>query len=278
MAKIGDFHPAQCGEIEQKGTSLKTITLGYHDVGDAVSQAADSERVAPLHYSLSREAFRRHLLAFRGAGLQLSTVGEASAEKAVLVTFDDGAIGGYTCAAPELESFGWRGHFFITIDWIGRNGFMNRDQIRDLRRRGHVIGSHTVSHPSRMSHLSWDQLMREWTESRAVLSDLLGEPVVSASVSDGYYSRTVGRAAAASGLQYLFNSEATAKVDEVDGCSILGRYSILANTSAEEALDLAAGKLSAHLRQAVSWQGKKIVKSLAGESYLSLRRMILSKR
>ena len=59
---------------------------------------------------------------------------------------------------------------------------------------------------------------------------------------------------------------------------MLGRYSILSNTPAGEAAELAAGTVVAHLRQAISWKGKKIVKAVAGESYLTLRRMLLSKR
>ena len=42
------------------------------------------------------------------------------------------------CVADELEQMGWRGHFFITSDWIGRRGFLTAGQIRELRRRGHV--------------------------------------------------------------------------------------------------------------------------------------------
>ncbi len=250
---------------------MKIITLGYHDIVDQGSASEHVERVAPSRYTLSRDVFGRHLEAFRKYGVELSTVG-GDAPSRVLVTFDDGAIGGYRCAAPQLEDFGWRGHFFITTDWIGRDGFMNGAQICELRRRGHVIGSHTVSHPSRMSRLPWDELLRQWKVSRAILSDLLGEEVNTASVSDGYYSANVGRAAAAAGLKFLFNSEPTTEVGSVEGCSILGRYSILSDTPVEEAAGLAAGKLGPRLRQAV------FLKAVAGESYLTLRRMILSKR
>jgi peptidoglycan/xylan/chitin deacetylase (PgdA/CDA1 family) len=256
---------------------LKIITLGYHDIVDEGSASEHVERVAPSRYTLGREVFRHHLEAFRKTGVELSTVG-CDAPSRVLLTFDDGAIGGYHCAAEDLEDLGWRGHFFVTSDWIGRDGFMNGAQICELRRRGHVIGSHTVSHPSRMSRLPWDELMRQWTLSRAILSDLLGEDVTAASVSDGYYSANVGRAAAAAGLKFLFNSEPTTEVGSEHDCSILGRYSILADTSVEEAAGLAAGRLGPHLRQTLSWKGKKLVKAVAGESYLTLRRLILSKR
>lgn len=257
---------------------MKIITLGYHDVVDESCPSEHVERVAPARYTLSREAFRRHLESIEQAHVSLSTVELYGQPNPVLVTFDDGANGGYHCAAVELERFGWRGHFFITTDWIGRAGFMNRDQIRDLRRRGHIIGSHTCSHPARMSRLPWDRLLAQWTQSRAILSELLGEPVIAASVSDGYYSAQVGRSAAAAGLKFLFTSEATRNAGSVDGCAILGRYSIQFDTPASEAAALASGQFGAHLRQAFSWQSKKAVKAVAGEGYLTLRRLILSKR
>jgi peptidoglycan/xylan/chitin deacetylase (PgdA/CDA1 family) len=195
-----------------------------------------------------------------------------------LLTFDDGGTGADTCAADELERHGWRGHFFITTDWIGCPGFIDAARIRDLHHRGHVIGSHTRSHPSRMSHLSWDELISEWTESRKALGDILGASIDTASVADGYYSRRVGRAAAAAGLQFLFNSEPNQTAREIDGCLILGRYAILANTTASQAAALACGQLHACFRQSAAWQSKKLVKTLAGETYLTLRGKLLSRR
>ena len=107
--------------------------------------------------------------------------------------------------------------------------------------------------------------MKQWTGSQAVLSDLLGEPIPSASVSDGYYSIKVGQAAAASGLKFLFTSEPTANVETVDGCSILGRYAVLSTTKPEAAASLALGEAGAHLRQALSW--KAIPKTPKPHSY-----------
>jgi peptidoglycan/xylan/chitin deacetylase (PgdA/CDA1 family) len=252
----------------------KAISLGYHDIVDAGSAPETARRAAASHYSLTREQFREHLEAMAGLGCVASTVTDPSS--CLFLTFDDGGAGAATCAAEELERHGWRGHFFITTDWIGKPGFLNAAEIRDLHRRGHIIGSHTRSHPSRMSHLGWDELLAEWTESCATLSDLLNKNIATASVSDGYYSRKVGQAAAAAGLQFLFNSEPTQSVAQVDGCCILGRYAILSNTPSSEAAALAAGEWKSGLRQATSWQARKLAKTVAGEHYLTLRRWLLS--
>jgi len=258
---------------------MNALSLGYHDVTEEDAVPETTRRPAAAHYRLSRPQFREHLEAIRGAGRQVSKVAEPSASGSPLfLTFDDGGAGADSVAADELERVGWRGHFFITTDWIGCPGFLDARSIRELHRRGHVIASHTRSHPSRMSRLGWDELISEWKDSRSVLEDIVGEAVTSASVADGYYSREVGRAAAACGIRYLFNSEPTQLVAEVEGCLVFGRYAILASTTASQAMALACGKRSACYRQSVSWRAKNLVKTIAGERYLDIRRAILARR
>jgi len=256
---------------------MRALSLGYHDVTEEDAAPETTRRPAAAHYRLSRVQFREHLESIRRAERQASTVAEAS-EPPLFLTFDDGGAGADTVVADELERLGWRGHFFITTDWIGCPGFLDMRNIRDLHRRGHVIGSHTRSHPVRMSHLPWEELISEWKDSRSRLEDIVDEAVASASVADGYYSRKVGRAAAACGIRYLFNSEPTQLVGEVDGCLVFGRYRILASTTAKEATALACGKRSACYRQSVSWRAKELVKTIAGAHYLDVRRAILSRR
>src|SRR5215831_3498733 len=207
-----------------EGSSMKAISLGYHDVTDDADRALRGYRAL---YKLCRSDFRRHMQCIDDRGhrtLVRSIDGfeRWNRETPVFLTFDDGELGSYECVAQELEARGWRGHFFITTDWIGRAGFMDRTQIRELRERGHVIGSHSCSHPSRMSKLSGKELMKEWSQSCSILSDIVGEKIRVASVPDGYYSREVGKTAAAAGIEVLFTSEARAKASLVGDCLILG--------------------------------------------------------
>jgi peptidoglycan/xylan/chitin deacetylase (PgdA/CDA1 family) len=254
------------------------MSLEYHDVvdGDLVSHP-DIRTVAAL-YSLTRTHFQDHLRSIRQQNAQVDVIRSFRRWQnrlPVLLTFDDGALNA-CCAADELEKNGWRGHFFVVTNWIGHSEFLNGRQIRDLRDRGHVIGSHSCSHPERMSHLSRTETTREWSESCAVLSDILGESVKVASVPNGYYSREVARAAAAAGLEVLFTTEATATCSVIDGCLILGRYLIHWNTPAETAGAIAAGNLWPRWKQTLLWEAKKLLKGIMGESYLAARRAILA--
>ncbi len=262
---------------------MKAISIGYHDIlaGGEERPADDGSRHSG-RYKLDERHFREHLDAIaRTAGNSpVRVIGGARKwreEVPLFLTFDDGAESSYTCVAGELEKRGWRGHFFVTTDWIGRPGFMDAAQIRALHARGHIIGSHSCSHPARMSALSCTELLREWVVSCQILSDILQERVVTASVADGYYSHKVGRAAAIAGIKVLFTSEPSAKVSVVDGCLILGRYSIQSRTPAGISGAIAARHWWPRWRQGVLWQAKKPVKAIAGESYFTLRRMLLSR-
>lgn len=258
---------------------VKALSVAYHDVTDG----SNGELVGyKAFYKLSREDFHNHILSIRQQSREIavSSIQHYRTWKGqvpVFLTFDDGELGAYTCVADELEQYGWRGHFFITTDWIGRAGFLDRAQIRELRSRGHVIGSHSCSHPARMSHLSWEGLTKEWSESCAILSEILGEPVKVGSVPGGFYSRKVGKAAAAVGIEVLFTSEATAATSILDGCLILGRYFIQIHTPPAVSGAIAAGEIWPRWRQTALWEAKKTLKALTGESYFAIRRHLISR-
>jgi peptidoglycan/xylan/chitin deacetylase (PgdA/CDA1 family) len=178
-------------------------------------------------------------------------------------------------AADALERHGFIGHFFITVNYIGTRGFVSEQDLRDLCGRGHVIGSHSCSHPLRMGHCSWPQLLDEWTRSRAGLADILGEEVRVASVPGGDFAPQVAEAAATAGFTRLFTSEPTGEARHAFGLTLLGRFTIQKWTPADTAAALAAGEWLPCARQAVAWNAKKISKRLGGERYLQLRKMLL---
>lgn len=228
-------------------------------------------------YKLTPEQFRNHIQAIRGTtqdkpltALDLKNLPERATH--FFITFDDGGVSSFTTIAGILEEAGWRGHFFVTAGRMGQKSFMSRDQIRELRRRGHVIGSHSLSHPPRMSGCGWDKMIEEWSVSVKVLSDILGERVSVASVPGGYYSTQVARAAAQSGIEILFTSEPTASSKIVDGCTVLGRYVIQRWTAPETAAAIASGRVAPRLRQMIFWNAKKALKAVGGNYYSKARR------
>ena len=253
----------------------------YHDIvaGDDADVSGFPGAAAGI-YKLPQALFERHLEAIAAAGPapRIVSAGDWPSQKPLFLTFDDGGISAAEVIAPLLERRGWRGHFFMSTDYIGRPGFLSPGQLRDLAAHGHLIGSHSASHPTRMSQLTRGELLREWTSSRLCLEDILGAPVETASVPGGYYSEAVGETAAEAGYRVLFYSEPTSRVHQVSGCLLLGRYYVQQSTNESTAAGFVAGRWGPCLRQALLWNAKRAAKALAGGPYLKLRRMLLEQR
>ena len=256
--------------------------LMYHDVvaaGDEDSSGFPG-RDAAL-YKVTPETFSEHLDAIADAPRQPRPHSPDPVDPLdrhdspdLIVTFDDGGASAMA-AADLLEARGLVGHFFITTNYIGRRGFVGDLNLRELARRGHVIGSHSCSHPLRMGHGTVTQMLDEWRRSRAVLSDILGADVRVASVPGGDFSMPVAEAAAQAGITTLFTSEPTAETQQLSGLTLAGRFTIQRWTTARTVAALAAGNWLPRARQAAMWKAKKLSKRLGGERYLQIRRLLI---
>lgn len=236
---------------------MSHVSLLFHDVFQR----------DPSESGFNSPAADRYKLFVRDFEEQLGAMGATGAPEMVRLTFDDGGVSFYTIVADRLEELGLSAYCFITTDYIGHRGFLNTSQIRELDARGVVIGAHSASHPARFSSLSESDMRREWSESRRRLEDVLGHPVTTASVPGGYFSRVVGRAAAESGLALLFNSEPVRVARSIDGCEIVGRFTIRRGAPADLARRLVHGAPWARSKEWAVWNAKGIVKPLLGSSY-----------
>lgn len=263
---------------------MKAISIMYHDVVQrSLADASGFPGADAALYKLEPEQFNEHLSAIAEAiksapASIFDILGGPGLETPFMLTFDDGGASAWTHIADALERHGWRGHFFITTGYIGTKSFMSREQILDLHNKGHIIGSHSATHPARLSHCSREEILREWQESVDALCDILGERVRVASVPGGFYSRGVAEAAALAGIEALFTSEPTIRCQRVGSCLVLGRYAIQNRMGANVAAALSTGRITPRLKQSLLWQAKKASKALGGESYLRIRKALLAKR
>ena len=251
----------------------RAVSLLFHDVyrddpaeSGFVSDAADryKMRLPDFDAQLDRVAAAR-----RDAPLVVGHGGieERGSELPWLITFDDGGVSYHTDVADCLESRGWRGHCFVTTDCIGRRGFLDAAQIRDLDARGHVIGSHSATHPTRFSACSPQQMVAEWRNSRQALEDILGHDVRVASVPGGYFSPAVARSAREAGLTVLFNSEPVTAIAHEPGLTLIGRFTIRLGDAHDAAMRLVAPAPWARAGAWASWNAKGLIKPLLGPSY-----------
>lgn len=257
---------------------MKAISLMYHDVCDDARESGFAGADADL-YKISRAEFAAHLNAISDKVKEKpSRVTDwKSDESAVFITFDDGGRSALKAAAM-LEEKGWRGHFFITTGRIGTENFVGENEIIELKKRGHIVGSHSDSHPLRMASLSRREIFDEWRVSAEKLAAITGEKTVAASVPGGLYSKSVAECAAENGIKFLFNSEPTTKIGRVDDCFIFGRYAVQNGASAAEISAIASGDLSPRLKQSLIWTAKKPLKKIGGESFLTLRKFLINRK
>jgi peptidoglycan/xylan/chitin deacetylase (PgdA/CDA1 family) len=248
----------------------RLISLLFHDVYR--SSPAESGFDGPVadRYKLSAAEFSTAMRALASAAPRVVTLtagASATQGDGVAFTVDDGGASYAGPIAAELEVRGWRGHCFMTTDMIGKSGFLSAADLVGLDRRGHVIGSHSASHPTRFSACSRAQALDEWRRSRAVLEDLLGHPVRVASLPGGYLSKRAAHAAAEAGFEVLFTSEPVTHPWMVEGCTLVGRFTVRPGQSPRDLAAVAAGAQGPLARQWAAWRAKKLVKPLMGSLY-----------
>jgi peptidoglycan/xylan/chitin deacetylase (PgdA/CDA1 family) len=146
----------------------------YHQVlgGDPVPGSGD-------YFGVSLDTFRRHLDEIGAAGYRGCSLSEALAggtDRRVAITFDDGTIGHFDHALPELSARGMTATFFVTTTWVGQPGYAGWDQLRAMQKAGMEIGSHTRTHPF-LSELQPEALTSELAGSRAEIERQLGREV-----------------------------------------------------------------------------------------------------
>ncbi len=246
----------------------RLVALMYHDVEEA--QVASGFQVPSARaYRLPLPQFLSHIEAIQKGPLQPRSVFDLASggdRHGLLLTFDDGGASAVRIA-DILDGKGWKGHFFVTTSLIGTSGFVTRSNILDLYRRGHVVGSHSHTHPNICYNLTDEQMFAEWRTSCLELASILGIPIIVASVPGGDMNRRTVVMAAKAGIEYLFTSEITRSPWQSAGITCFGRVCIMRDDPliAFERLIRFKGY---GMRRAIR-MSKQLVKKLIGGVYRS---------
>ncbi len=260
---------------------MRAVSLMYHDILEFDARIGSGfSGICANRYALERAEFQAHMAALSkhltgGPSLAPDVLQAWPGNPSVMLTFDDGGLSAYTIVMDVLEQYGWKAHFFIATDFIGQAHFLKPAHIRELRARGHVIGSHSCSHPSMMSSQDQNSVRREWSDSVNCLSDILGEEVNTASTPGGFYSQQVAEAASCSGIRALFTSEPTGRSRMVKNARVFGRYVIRRGMTPDRQARLIQGHYLIRAREHTGWMLKNLAKTVGGEAYLKLRSLAL---
>lgn len=222
---------------------LRIAGFLYHDV-IVDAQPSGFQRPAALPYKHDWQEFRDNLDQISDSFAEptlITAINFAVPGKHIALTFDDG---GKSCLhiSDELLKRGWRGHFFITTNRIGERTFLSKEEIRHIHNAGHLIGSHSHTHPDIFHDQTVPKMVTEWRVSKDILAQLLGTACVSASIPGGDFSPSVAFSANESGLHYLFTSEPWLKPNKIEDCWLLGRVCPKVGTDLNTIADLAQFK------------------------------------
>lgn len=238
-----------------------SIVLMYHDIVTKDDKTSGFQNNSAFQYKVEDTAFNEQVKALQGSDVSF--------------TFDDGGVSFYTVVAPILEKYGFRGVFFISTKFIGTEGFVTEEQIKELHKRGHEIGSHSHSHPSNMAIMSKEEILYEWQKSAKILTDILGEPVEIASIPNGYSSKVVKESARKAGFNRLYTSAPSDKIRNRGGQRIVGRYVVHKDTSLDDVVRIVTSS-TFRIKLTIRYMVLELAKWILGSSYISIKNRLLS--
>lgn len=256
------------------GRGAEIAGLMYHEVTDDPTTSG-FQRPGALPYTFTRAAFKRHMDAIASGAVKpelvsaLDLPGDGT-QRHLLLTFDDGGASAMY-VADELARHNWKAHFFIITGRIGERTFLKPSDIRTLRSAGHIVGTHSHTHPDIFRSLPRKRMASEWRMSRAILESLLGEPCVVASVPGGDTSRVVLESAGEGGIRYLFTSDPWLAPERIGDTWILGRVILKAGVSAATIQQLVAFRGWQRVR--LIWRMGRIARALFPPLYAQYVRL-----
>lgn len=119
-------------------------------------------------------------------------------EKIVMLTFDDGWKSQYENALPLLTKYGFKGVFYVYPDFVGGSAAMSWDMIKKLKKAGHTVGCHSMTHPKLVPAGQYEskrdykkRLKEEIYASADKISEKTGIDALDFCFPYGYYSQEV---------------------------------------------------------------------------------------
>jgi|HubBroStandDraft_6_1064221.scaffolds.fasta_scaffold37551_2 peptidoglycan/xylan/chitin deacetylase (PgdA/CDA1 family) len=182
--------------------------LMYHAISSPACTALP--QTSSIEHAVKALDFRAQLDAIVDGGystIKLDDLDRPPSEpKSLLITFDDGHESDFVVAAPELARRNLHAIFFVVWSYLGRAGYLSRDQVLALRADGFEIGSHGLTH-TRLTQISPAEASNELLESKRRLGDLLQEPIAAIALPCGHYNDAVLEAAWTAGYRRVMTSD-----------------------------------------------------------------------
>jgi peptidoglycan/xylan/chitin deacetylase (PgdA/CDA1 family) len=252
---------------------MSLLVLIYHRVDETSAARANV-------HCLSLSQFGAQMDHLRRAGYTVMSWRDLRSEALngpaqIALTFDDGNRSDLECARL-LAGHGFDALFFIATDYLGQPGYLQRDDVAELRRLGMTIGSHGHRH-LQLTSLSDVEVTDELTTSRAILEDIVGQPIEHFSFPGGAYDDRVVAMSRRAGYQYLFTSDWGLNRAAQLSARLLRRTSILNHLDSDQ-FDNVLHQRNYFARQ-LGFKAKEWMKKRLGQGrYVQIRQVLLDLR
>jgi len=189
--------------------NYKNIILMYHEVTNNPEREKKIRKIDPA-YSLPSHQFEEQMAYLLNSGYSVISLEEVCDNpltplESVIITFDDGLIGNYEHAFPILQKYNFKAAFFVVVDRITKSRYMNWEQLNELHQHGHLIQSHTVTHPM-LGECNEKQIYYELDKSKKIIESKIGNVVKYLSLPFGSLNMKVIRIAKEVGYSAIFTS------------------------------------------------------------------------
>ncbi len=187
-------------DLKAKATSSATINekvkipiIMYH----YVEYVKDINDLIRKKLNINPALFDGHLKGLKEAGYKTYFVKDVSdildgkinySTQSAMLTFDDGYEDFYTDVFPLLKKYQMKATMYIVYDFIGRKGFMNEEEIKEILASGLVeLGSHTLDHLY-LKYLPESTQRKQVIESKQKLEETFGIKVKTFAYPYGAFS------------------------------------------------------------------------------------------
>ncbi len=254
---------------------MKSVWLTYHDIYRKEPVPGIPRSAAMYH--ISKEVFAQHLFAIRALGCHVITASEflnSCDSNSVIITFDDGWRGAFETAIPMLQEFGFKATFFITQDFVGRQGFCDQALILKAANAGMEVGVHGRTHRM-LSSCSREEISWEISSCKEFLVSLLQQQIVSASMPGGDWNEVIASCAKEAGLKMLCTSKPGINNPKVSLFN-LSRVAIRESTTASDIRRYCSYNIQ---RELLRWTILQFPRLMLGmKRYSLLRRRLLGEQ
>ncbi|WP_085829550.1 polysaccharide deacetylase family protein [Clostridium massiliodielmoense] len=121
-------------------------------------------------------------------------------KKSIVLTFDDGYKDNYKTALPILKKYNFKATFFIISDCIGTGEYLTLDQLKEMKKDGFDIESHTTNH-NKLTKESYESQYKMFLDSKEKLEKLLDKKIKYIAYPYGKYNEDSIKAVKAAGYK-----------------------------------------------------------------------------